>query len=314
MTQRLVLFIVLITFSSFSNAQIKAYPIDAWHSGISFSTKFGGLLPVRGTFDSFAGTVLLDETDLTKTSATIFINTESIDTGVGMRDNHLKSADFFDVEKYEYIFFSSKRVIQENDQLVMLGELQMHGVSKDVSIPFQLVHGEQEDPWKNFRITLQGAFQINRMDFGVGEDQKTIGEEVNVEMVISARVFNTATIALFNRPFGQSMIGAFEKGGIQEARKVLKQLQAVGDKDASKPSSFEFLYLKLKQMGKAVASLGAAELFVELFPEESEAHSLLGYAYYERGQTDKAKDAFRKALEFDSNETQALEMTKLLGN
>ncbi|MCE7992495.1 MAG: hypothetical protein HEP71_10955 [Roseivirga sp.] len=312
MIRKTITLLTCLLLPAFAQAQVKAYPVDSWHSSISFSARFGGLVPVRGSFDQFSGTVLLDESDLTKTSATIFIAAASIDTGLGMRDNHLKSDDFFDVEKHPQLSFSSTRVIIENNALVMEGILRMHGVAKEVRIPFVLAHGEQPDPWKNFRITLQGTLELNRLDFGIGEGQDTIGETITIDLVISARIFNTETIALFNRPFGIEMMKAFKEGGTEAGRKAYEKLKASGDKDAVKPGSFEFLHLKLKQTGHIRESLLAAEFFVEIFPEDAEAQSLLGYAYYEHKDLEKAGNTFQKALALDEKESLALEMLKVL--
>lgn len=312
MIRKTITLLTCLLFPVFVQAQVKAYPVDSWHSSISFSARFGGLVPVRGSFDRFSGTVLLDEADLTKTSATIFIDAASIDTGLSMRDNHLKSDDFFDVEKHPQISFSSERVIRENNAVVMEGMLSMHGISRAVRIPFVLAHGEQADPWKNFRITLQGTLELNRLDFGIGEGQDTIGETISIELVISARIFNTETIGLFNRPFGVEMVKAFKEGGTEAGRKVYEKLKASEDKDAMKPGSFEFLYLKLKQTGNLRESLQAAGFFVEIFPQDADARSLLGYAYYEHNDLEKAKNSFQTALKLDKKESLALEMLKVL--
>ncbi len=314
MTRRTTLAFFIFLLPLLSQAQVKAYPIDAWHSSISFHTKFGGLLPVKGSLDRFWGTVLLDESDLTRTSATITIDTKSISTGVGMRDKHLKSEDFFEAEKYPQMTFTSSRVVRNDDGFIMKGVLDLHGITKEVEIAFSLVHGEQPDPWKNFRVTLQGTVEINRLDFGIGEGQVGISDKVSIDLIISARVFNTETIGLFNRPFGQKMVMAFEEGGIVKAREVLGQLKSADDKDAIKPASFEFLYLKLKQGGKMELSKQAATLFAEVFPENAEALSQLGYSYYENNQHKEAVSAFQKALTFDQQESLALEMLKHLNN
>ncbi len=295
-----------------AQSQVKAYPIDSWHSNVAFSARLGGLLPVKGNFDKFWGTVLFDEKDLMKTSATVLIDASSISTGVEMRDTHLESADFFDVENYPNITFSSDRIIKQGTQYFMAGNLTMHGVSKEVQIPFDLLHGEQADPWKNFRITFEAVGEINRLEFGIGEGGDMIGETVEVQLILSGRVFNTETINLFKRPFGIRMVDALEKGGIDAGRKELSRLSAENDKDANKQGSFNFIYLRLKQTGKLKASLQAAKLAVEVFPEDAEARSLLAYAYYENGEMEKALKAFREALALDENDTLAIEMLKWL--
>ncbi|AXT18886.1 hypothetical protein D7030_00840 [Flavobacteriaceae bacterium AU392] len=294
------------------NAQIKAYPIDSWHSRIEFNVKFSGLLPVKGQFTAFEGTVLLNEKDMTKTSATLLIDGNSIDTGVNLRDNHLKGEDFFEVEKYPQIVFSSKRVVHKEGQFIMIGDLNMHNVTREVEVPIQLLHGEQLDTWKNFRITLKGKFQINRSDFDIGNNQPTIGQMVTIEFIISARIFNTETIALFNRPFGKKMIKAILEEGKEKAYSQYKELVKNKDEDTSKASSFEHLYQYLRQNNHLKASIEITKLFTEIFPKEPQAYSLLGDAYFQNNLYKEAKLAFEKAISYDDKNTLAYEMLKLL--
>ena len=166
------------------------------------------------------------------------------------------------------------------------------------------------DSWKNFRITLRGELSINRLDFGVGNPKETVGEEVKLELLVSARVFNTATINLFERPFGKTMVEALESGGLEAARTQYESLQMAEDKDTGSAFNFTFLYLHLQQKGNLSAALKAAQLGVELFPEKSASFGLLGYAYYENGEHRKAVDSFRRALELNERNTLAMEMLK----
>jgi len=306
------LLILFLIFPLYTNAQIKAYPIDSWHSNIQFKVKFSGLIPVKGQFETFNGTILLNEEDMTKTSATILINTNSISTGVTMRDNHLKNEDFFDVEKYPKIAFSSKRTVDKDGHFVMIGILKMHDISKEIEIPIKLVHGEQLDVWENFRITLEGKFEVNRSDFNIGEGQPAIGEVVTIDFLMSARIFNTKTIALFNRPFGKIMIKAILEGSKEQALSEINKLKNNQDEDSTKASSFMHLYNYLKQKNHIKAAFQIAELFTEFHPKESEAYSLLGDAYFQNKSFKKAKMAFEKAIKYDAKNTMALEMLKLL--
>ncbi len=84
--------------------------IDTTHSGIHFSVRHMVIAKVRGSFRKYSGTVTLDEQDLTASSVSVRIETASIDTGVEQRDTHLRSADFFDVEKFPAITFQSTKV------------------------------------------------------------------------------------------------------------------------------------------------------------------------------------------------------------
>ena len=116
------------------------YDLDTAHSAITFSVDFMGLSKVEGRFARYQGTVLYDEADVTKSSVTMLIRAASIWTGSDFRDNHLRTAEFFDVEKFPLITFQSQRVVKQGDGFVLIGPLTMHGVTREVAIACKLVH------------------------------------------------------------------------------------------------------------------------------------------------------------------------------
>ena len=123
--------LVLLLFSTISAAQvntIRQYPIDTNHSTIGFSVSImNGLSRVNGKFTDFTVTLTNDEKDSTKSSVNVVIKAASINTGIPARDTHLRSADFFEVEKYPEITFQSKRIEKKGKQLFALGTFTMHG-------------------------------------------------------------------------------------------------------------------------------------------------------------------------------------------
>jgi polyisoprenoid-binding protein YceI len=115
----------------------KPYPIDMNHSNVGFSVPImNGLSKVKGKFTDFAVTLNVDEKDITKSSVNVVIKATSIDTGVENRDKHLRNADFFDVEKYPDITFQSSRIEKKGKQFIAHGPLTVHGVTKDIALPF----------------------------------------------------------------------------------------------------------------------------------------------------------------------------------
>jgi polyisoprenoid-binding protein YceI len=107
------------------------YPIDTNHSTVGFSVSImGGLSKVNGKFTDFNVTLTNDESDITKSSVRVVIKAASINTGITERDNHLRTADFFDVEKYPEITFQSERIERKGKQLIAVDTFTMHGVSK----------------------------------------------------------------------------------------------------------------------------------------------------------------------------------------
>ncbi len=167
------------------------YKLDLAHTHIGFAVKHMVISTVRGDFKEFEGTIAYDESDITKSSVEVTIKTASINTGNERRDNHLKSAEFFDVEKYPAITFKSKAIKKTDDGFVAVGDLTIHGVTKEVEVPFQF-SGKITDPWGNTRIGAEGALTINRQDFGISWNNKldngglVVGNDVKIEFSLEA--------------------------------------------------------------------------------------------------------------------------------
>jgi polyisoprenoid-binding protein YceI len=167
------------------------YEIDKVHSTIGFKVRHLGLSSVTGKFADFSGTIMYDEKDVTNSTASVTIKTASIDTGSEKRDEHLRSADFFDVAKYPEITFVSKSVSKKGEDLVLAGALTMHGVTRDVSIPFT-IGGKATDPTGVVRAGAEGATTLNRLDYKIGDNKMLnsstmlIGNEIKVELLVEA--------------------------------------------------------------------------------------------------------------------------------
>ncbi len=134
MIKRLWLFAVLIGLVYGFGMGMNEYELDIAHSSLSFKISHMVVSKVRGHFNDFSVTIKEDPNDITKSSVAVVIKTASIDTGNEKRDNHLRSADFFDAEKYPEITFQSKRIEKKDDAYAAIGTLNMHGVSKEITI------------------------------------------------------------------------------------------------------------------------------------------------------------------------------------
>ena len=164
------------------------YAADGAHSYVGFSVSHMVISKVKGHFGEFTGTLLFDAKDPTKSSIQGTITVQSIDTGNDQRDTHLRSADFFDTEKFPEITFASKKVEKRGEGYAVLGVLTIKGVSKAVEIPFKVL-GPAKDPWGNERVGVDLApFAINRQDFGVTWNKTLetggllVGNEVTIEL------------------------------------------------------------------------------------------------------------------------------------
>ena len=142
------------------------YTFDKAHSSIGFRVKHMGLVDVPGYFRDFSGTVNYDAKDLTRSSIEFTAKMESVDTGVGARDKHLRTADFFEVEKYPEMTFKSTKVEKKGKNLMVTGDLTMKGVTKQISFPVQIV-GFLKDQKGGTRAGAVAETTINRRDFGV---------------------------------------------------------------------------------------------------------------------------------------------------
>jgi polyisoprenoid-binding protein YceI len=161
------------------------YNIDPAHTSIGFSVRHLGLNNVKGQFKEFAGVIVLDDGRIAEARGTIQV--KSVDTGVQQRDNHLRTADFFDATNYPTITFKTKRIEMTGGQIVMISDFTMRGVTKELRLPAKLA-GPSKDPWGNLRIGLEAKTKLNRKDYGINYHQVietgvlAVGEEVELEI------------------------------------------------------------------------------------------------------------------------------------
>ena len=161
------------------------YKIDPAHSSVGFAVSHMVISTVKGKFDEFNGTVTMNNNQVQTAQGTI--QTKSVNTGVADRDKDLRSANFFDVEKYPTITFQTKSATKEGGNTVLAGDFTMHGVTKSLSLPVQ-VKGPIKDPWGNMRIGLEGNTKISRKDFGLTYNKAletgglVVGDEVEIQI------------------------------------------------------------------------------------------------------------------------------------
>ena len=144
-----------------------AYAFDKAHSFIGFKVKHMGLIEVPGFFRDFTGTVNFDAKDISKSTVEFTAKVTSVDTGVAGRDNHLRTADFFEVEKYPEMTFKSTKVEKKGDAWMLTGDLTLKGVTKSVTFPFQISGWLPPDQRSGGKMGITAETMINRRDFGV---------------------------------------------------------------------------------------------------------------------------------------------------
>ena len=147
---------------------MKTWTIDSSHSSANFSLKHMMIAKVNGGFEKMSGTLQFDPQNPADLKVEASIEAASINTREPQRDTHLKSADFFDVEKYPTLNFQSKEVQPLSDgQFRIQGDLTIHGVTKSVLLEVEGLSQELKDPWGNPRLGLSASTRIKRKEFGL---------------------------------------------------------------------------------------------------------------------------------------------------
>jgi polyisoprenoid-binding protein YceI len=168
------------------------YALDVTHTRIGFSARHAMVTTVRGFFAEFEGAATLDSTNPAASSVELTIKVASITTGQAQRDEHLRTADFLEVEKYPEITFRSTSVEQvDEDTFDVTGDLTIKDVTRAVTVPFTLT-GTAKDPFGNTRVGFEGAATINRTDWGLTYNAALetggvlISDKVKLEFDVSA--------------------------------------------------------------------------------------------------------------------------------
>jgi polyisoprenoid-binding protein YceI len=171
--------IVALSISGFAGAQLQTYNLDPNHSSAQFSVKHMGISTVRGAFTKVSGMVEYDPNDLAKSSIEATIDATSVDTRVEMRDNDLRSDHFLEVAKYPTITFRSKRIEAAGPgKLKAVGDLTIHGVTKEVTLDIEGPSQPMKDPKGMTHLGASASTAINRRDFGVNGAPGMVGDDI----------------------------------------------------------------------------------------------------------------------------------------
>ena len=183
---------VAVVLSLAGIATADSYKIDPPHTSVTFSIAHLVISEVKGRFNEFEGELTVDPaTPTLVTGGHGVIQTKSIDTGNKQRDDHLRSPDFFDVEKFPTITFTGTEVVVESGKPVFVGNFTMHGVTKDIRVPIT-VKGPITDPWGKTRIAFAATTTLNRKDYGLTWNKALeagglmVGEDVTIEIKAEA--------------------------------------------------------------------------------------------------------------------------------
>jgi polyisoprenoid-binding protein YceI len=171
-------------------ASASSWKIDADHSNVGFKVRHLMVSNVKGSFEKVVGVLDLNDKDITKSKVDVTIDTASVNTNAAKRDEHLRSADFFDVAKYPTMTFVSNKVTKAGKNLKVAGNLTLHGVTRPVVLVVEPLTKESKDPWGNLRRGTTATTTINRKDFGLVWNAAletggvAVGEEVAITLEI----------------------------------------------------------------------------------------------------------------------------------
>lgn len=170
---------------------MKKWTIDPAHSEIGFSVKHMMISKVKGSFESFEAVVEANEEDLNGALIDFKINVASINTNNEDRDNHLRSADFFDVENYPEIKFSANDITKKGSEYELTGDLTIKGVTRPVTFEVEY-GGKGTNPWGQEVVAFSAEGKVNRRDFGLTWNQALetggvlVGEDIKISLELEA--------------------------------------------------------------------------------------------------------------------------------
>ena len=186
-----ILIPAILMIFAVNNVAATTYVVDAAHSQIHFSVTHLMFFKVRGTFNEFSGSVDVDPVAKTLSVARATINTATINTRDEKRDEHLRSDDFFDATNHPTISFTSKQVSGSADNIRVVGDITIRGVTKEITLKGSFV-GAMTDHMGNERAGFVATGEVNRKDFGLNWNRAletggvVVGDTVEIGLEIAA--------------------------------------------------------------------------------------------------------------------------------
>lgn len=301
---------------------LREFRVDAGHSMAAFAIPFLGH-PVRGRFDDVRGTIVYAPGPNGAPGAsavTIAIRAASINTGSTHRDEHLRSADFFDADRFPTIVFQSRSVTRRGNGYVLSGPLTMHGVTRDVAIPFTATWPTPyEDPHGSTLVVFSGALRLARKDFGIlggsahndwfdAARSAAMGDSVDVTIELEGWRTDFARTHTYD-----ASLDRVAKLGIDSVLAGLRARQAA-DPKALAGAEWDLSQITAAMLDRrqSADALAVAHFATELFPQSADAKAALARAYEVAGLRDSAVSATRAALSLDASHPRALELKRRL--
>jgi polyisoprenoid-binding protein YceI len=301
-----------------SAAAFREYRVEAAHSLVGFTIGFLGH-PVHGRFDDVRGMIVYSPGSLTASAVTVAITTKSINTGSAHRDEHLRSADFFDAAKYPTILFTSRRIERVRDTLMAIGDLTMHGITRSITVPFVQPTPPVADPHGSSLVYFVAHLRLTRSDFAIAggsrfndwfDDvrRRAMSDSVDVDLEVQA----------WDSDYERSTRW---KGAVDKLLEfgVSKRVAALRELVRAHPNTLAGAEWELTEAGRALLQRGrpadAVEmlrLVADLFPASASAQTALARGYEALGERTKAEIQVRRALAIDPDDPWAREIARRL--
>lgn len=176
-----ILFAFVLAFLSITGFAQSTWKVDPMHSSVNFNIKHMGISFVQGRFDKFEGAVVASGKDLDKATFNFDVITGSVNTGVEMRDKHLKSADFFDAEKFQSMKFEGTSIVKDKNNYTLKGKLTIKDVTKEISVPLTYGGITKNQQGKEV-LGFQTKFTVNRLDYNIKYDPTGAGIAKDVDV------------------------------------------------------------------------------------------------------------------------------------
>ena len=298
---------------------VEIFQVEPAHSPIDFSITFMGLSRVRGAFADFTAAIALDRADLTRSSITVVIHMRSLTTLNELRDRDLKGADWFDVEKFPLAVFSSREIVKRGQAYLMRGDLELHGVTKEIEIPFTF-NGGIKSPVGDDIVGFEGSAVMNRKDYGivgpasynalVQVGKAMVGDEVDLALAVEAyrpalrdTLLNRAADSLFRA------VGA--RGAAVVAGEYRSLRAATPDSLMSvRESQLNTVGMQLVERDRPLDAIEIFKLEAESYPASASGLSGLAYAYARLGDRANAIASAAQAVALNPASARALEILR----
>jgi polyisoprenoid-binding protein YceI len=291
---------------------LREYRVDFGHSIVEFSIGFA-LSRVKGRFTSGNGTILYDEAHPERSSVTMVIEAKSIDTGWPHRDEHLRTADFFDVEKFPTITFQSARLLRAGEAWTMQGKLTMHGVTKDVAMRLRVPRAPSRSPESGWMVlNADATTRLARADFGIrggsasnswfnAARQATMADSVDVSLEIEAYSPDAASHRIGRV---QQYLDSTRTAGVQSLVDRIAELKRTrpAAEAGNVLSGGDLVARGMLTTGRVADAVALSRALTQLFPEGTRAWAVHGLALAMSGdargaavQYARMKEVFRPA-------------------